>query len=79
MSEPSREDVARQSLESELGRIVANALRNGEALRVGYHAGMLFAAYPESNLSISHILHELTSAAKDANIPIQTGRWGEPL
>jgi len=75
---PAGEDAARELMALELGRIVADAKRSGDTIRAGYHAGMLFAAYPKANYSIKWIIEELTLAAKKANVPIEIRGRGDP-
>jgi hypothetical protein len=72
---PSRTSE-RQELLQEIQRIVASAMASGSTLRVGYHAGLLFAAYPVAGLSIRGIIDELTAAATKAGVVVETPRPG---
>ncbi len=57
----------------EVVRIVVGARDRGETLRTGYHAGSLFAAYPNT-FSLGRIVDELLLAATREKVAVEIGR-----
>ncbi len=61
------------SLLEAIARIVVDTRNRGGTLRIGYHAGMLFAAYPDT-FSVGRIIDELVLAATREKVPSEIGR-----
>jgi hypothetical protein len=65
------ETVAREALAREIVSIVAEARAGGRMLRTGLQAARLFAAYPEANRSVGHIIDQLTAEAVAAGVAFE--------
>ena len=66
--------VSQQLLREEIARIVAEAKPDGAALRTGYHAAQLAAAYPNCGFSLGRIINELIAEAASQHVPLEIAR-----
>ena len=55
----------------DIRRIVAEAKANGEVLRAGFHAGVLYDAFPNCGLSVGRIVDEITLEAMRSGVPVE--------
>jgi hypothetical protein len=65
--------VAEHHLFEEIARIVSEAKGGGGTLRTGYHAALLFDAYP-TTFSLGRIIDELILAAAREGVPVEISR-----
>ena len=74
MPTANSQDVARQLMSEEIGRIIAETTAAGEILRTGQHAEYLLRAYPAAGYSFGHIVDELVLAAMRFGVPVEMSR-----
>jgi hypothetical protein len=65
------EAEARERLADEIAKVVEDARSSRLTLRTGPHAARLFAAHPNANRSVGHIVDQLIAAAVAAGVAVE--------
>jgi len=74
MAAATNVQILKSLLLEEIERIVADAKDAHSVVLVGYHAGHLLRTYPETGFTRDRIVHEITTIAAMAKVPIESNR-----